>query len=383
MFLPAPIACLDAARQLVVVDTTGRAVPLAADVKWASWSQREHEDIHSWPTWSPDGRTIAAFRIARDGSGSRVVLCAPGSVSEVEGATIGDRMPIHLAWSPDGRQVAVLSHADDALRLDAMDASRPGALRTLLTGSPLFFAWVDPERIAAFVGEQDASALVVLGPQGRTTLPGTPGHFCAPVPISALPGPPEIAWVTEDGPRVALRVCRADGTGSRALEIVDGLVALLPSGDGGLLRAVAPDRTGAAYRDLRHLDPVTGRARRISDTDCVAFFPAGGVLVVARRTSRGTVAFSRLTTDGAREDVLAEVFPSRDLRFWLRFFEQYHPSHPLVDRAGRVLLLAGGLVGGPDPEGAPRLWAVPLSGGRPEELGAGLFATFAPIGEEA
>jgi Tol biopolymer transport system component len=132
----APIAYLDAARQLVVIDGSGAVRPLGAGgVLWASWRRQEHEDIHSWPTWSPDGRTVAAFRIAREGGDSRVVLCVPGSVSEVEGASIGDRMPIYLQWSPDGQRLAVLSQGGDELVLEEMGAARPDRLRPLLRGS--------------------------------------------------------------------------------------------------------------------------------------------------------------------------------------------------------------------------------------------------------
>lgn len=379
MVVPAPIAWLDADRQLVVLDATGAIRSLAAEgVLWASWGRAEHEDIHSWPTWGPDGRTLAAFRIARQGGDSRVVLSVPGSVSEVEGASIGDRTPIYLQWAPDGKRLAVLSQGGDELVLESVEAARPDRVRPLLRGSPLFFTWLDPVRIAAFVGEPDGAAMAVIGAGVRTDLPGTPGNFCTPVGVRD-----EIAWVAHHRARVMVLVGRPDGTGTRELEIVDGLVALVEAPGGGLLRAVAPDASGnTSYRDLRHLDPVTGTTRRITDTDCLAFFPAGDALVLARRTSRGTVAFSRMAADGSSEERIAELHPSRDLRFWLRFFEQYHPSHPIVDGAGTTLLLAGGLVGERQPEGPPRIWSVPLGGGRATELGPGLFATFARTVEE-
>jgi hypothetical protein len=189
-------------------------------------------------------------------------------------------------------------------------------------------------------------------------------------------------YVAQHRGHLGLLLCRPQGTGTRELEIVDGLVALVASNDGQTLaRAVAPDGDGSPYRDLRLVDPGTGRTSRVSDADCVAFFFAGDDLIVARRhVHRNSIAWMRVSGDGRDEALLAELQPSRDLRFWIKFFEQYCLSHPIVDPAGTTLLLAGDLVGpqGGEPSKVPRVWAVPLDGSAPEELGPGPFATFPP-----
>jgi len=99
--------------------------------------------------------------------------------------------------------------------------------------------------------------------------------------------------------------------------------------------------------------------------------------VVARKhNQRKTIAWMRVTLDGRDEELIAELHPSRDLQFWLRYFDQYCLSHPLVSPDASTLVLSGGLVGGPDPKGAPRIWAVPVLGGEPVEIDGGPFATF-------
>ena len=49
-----------------------------------------------------------------------------------------------------------------------------------------------------------------------------------------------------------------------------------------------------------------------------------------------------------------------------------------MDPTGKTLILAGALHGAADPDGPAKLWAVPLDGNEPEELGEGLFGTFGP-----
>ena len=80
--------------------------------------------------------------------------------------------------------------------------------------------------------------------------------------------------------------------------------------------------------------------------------------------------------DGRDERLVARVRPSRDLRFWLRFFEQFAPTHPLVDPTGRWLLLSGARPG--DPDDTPRVFRHPLDGGAADEVGAGPFGCYAP-----
>lgn len=383
----ADIAYLDPMRQVVAIDRHQRRTPLTAPdgVLWATWGKHAPEDVHSWPSWSPDGRNVAAFRIGRGGGPVRTVICDASGLSSTEGTELGGRVPIYLQWSKDSASLAVLSQKEDVLvldRLDAADLSRSWPERTpadrasaVLTGTPLFFSWLGGGRIAAFVGERAGPALVVVSPDGsRTQLPGVPGNFCAPVPIGE-----DLVYVAHHRGHITILMGRAIGTGTRELEIVDGLVALVASPDGTrVARAVAPDGDGSPYRDLRLLDPRSGATRGLSDADCLAFCWAGEDLVVARKhPHRQSIAWLLLTADG-REEQLAELYPSRDLRFWLRFFDQYAGSHPIVDREATTLLLSGALAGHAEPDSPPRVWAVPLRGGPPEEIGPGWFATFGP-----
>ena len=371
-----PVAYLDPQRQIVAIDARSRAVPLTAPpgLLWASFGGQSAEDIHSWPCWSPDGRRIAAWRAGRAGGPVRVFVCDEAGVSSLEGPALEGRVPIYLQWSRDSSKLAMLSQGKEALSLDVAPVSDLEQVESLLSGVPLFFSWLPGGRIAAFVGERAGPALVVFGPDGtRSQMPGLPGNFCAPVPVGD-----DLVYVAQHRGHITILTSRPPGLAIRELEIVDGLVALVGDPEGRTVaRAVAPDGD-SPYRDLRVIDPRTGATRGLSDADCQAFFWAGSSVVVARRhPSRGSVVWLRVTLDG-REEQLAELYPSRDLRFWLRFFEQYSGSHRIVDREGTTLLLSGSLAGRADPESPPRIWAVPIQGGPAEEIAEGPFATFGP-----
>lgn len=378
MKLSAPLALVDGRRQLVVMDGDGTDPRSTADSKlWADWAHSSPDDLHSWPSWSPDGSHLAAFRIPRDGMGCRVWVDEIDGVHGAEFAPLDGRLPIYLQWSHDGQRLAILSQDGSRLVLEVADPRHSDHVRRWLTGSPLFFTWLPQRKIAAFVGQEKQPSLTILDEHGnREDLPGIPGNFCAPVNV-----PDQLAWVAHNDGEVSVVLSDLGSGSTRSVEKVDGLVALLPSPDGrSLARAIAPDGTGVSYHDLSIIDIATGEAHALTHLSCQAFFwlPTGEGLVIAQqRRKRGTVVWLRVGLDGSTER-LAELHPSRDLKFYLRFFEQYCMSHPIVDPTGKTLLLAGALHGAADPDGPPRIWAVPLDGDTPEDLGEGMFGTFGP-----
>ncbi len=355
---------LDAQRQ-VVTDGASAAQPL-----WATWGRHEPEDVHSWPCVSPDGRAWAAVRVARGGGAARVVRSTAAAL-ETETEPL-DGIPIYLQWSPGGVGLAVLLQRTDGLELRVV-APDGSVSAPWCAGSPLFFAWLDDARIAAHVGRgAGRTEMVVLTGEEPRPLPGTPATFCAPAPT-----PGGVVWVSRrDGAASIVRTAPS-GLPSKELERVqDGLVALVPTPDGQVLRAISSDANGQTYHDLRRLDPVTGRSVRLVDAPMAAFQPVpdGSVVVVRRDERSGRLAFLRVGADGRDERLLGSLAPTRDLRFWVRFFEQYAPSHPLVDPTSGALMAAGALGDGDE----PRVWRWPLDGGPAEDLGAGWFACFAP-----
>lgn len=371
----APLAYLDLQRQVHALDADGRSLALTQPVSellWGSWRARRDHEAHSWPTWSPDAERLACFRIERTGKGSGVLVLEPGAVTQTEVLTLERRVPIYLQWAPDGRTMAVVSQRGDELELDVAASDEPGRTRRLASGSPLFIAWRGPDRIVAFVGQpEERSRLVALDLNGeeRERYPGTPGNFCAPVVLGSA-----LMYVAHRDGSINLQASDSDGT--RRLEPVGGLAAITPAPDGRrAAMSIAPDADQAEYRALRIVD-ASGSSRVLTDMPHAAFLwsPTGDALIVAQmHGQQPTVGWYRLGLDGDIDHII-DLVPTRDLRFYLRFFEQYAPSHPLLDPSGTSLVLAGSPVGGGDAK--PRLWLVPIAGGPAEELGEGLFGVF-------
>lgn len=234
--------------------------------------------------------------------------------------------------------------------------------------------------MAAFVGSggSSPSALMLLDPSGRRSnlvLPRTPRNFCAPVWLDD-----HLYYVAEQRGRLALvRVC-IRSLQVDELETVDGLVALVASPDRRwLARAVAPRGDGSPYTELVLHDVVSGHVRRLPSFSGLAFTwtPTSDALLVASvDTRRNLLEWSLVTLDGESRPLPA-MHPSRELAFYLRFFEQYTQSHPIVDPTGTWAVVGGGL---PDdaPSDPPRLWRMPLDGEPMEPLADGVFGVFAP-----
>ena len=372
------LAYLDDRRQLCLIDAAGRPGLDLRGLRWASWQEAHDEEVHSWPTWSPDGSRVASFRmLPRPPKGMTIVVQVTESngAHVVELGEIPDRLPSYLQWSPRGDALSVLTQDGEQLHLDRYDTWRGGS-KSVVEASPLFFDGLADGRLAVFAGEPGQIPRVRLyGHLEPTELPGLPGNFCAPIVLGD-----RVAYVTVDAGMPELRIATLDGASHEVLRRFDGLAALVPSADRHeLALSIARDGTGEVYHGVETFNLVTGARTVITDQPLTAFYaiPDGSGWVTANRTRMGTVMWSRLGRDGVSRP-LCEALPTRDMRFHLRFFEQFAASHPLVDAASERLVVAGGILGADDPRGTPRIWSVPLAGGAPEALAFGVFATFAP-----
>jgi len=316
--------------------------------------------------------------MAEDGrSGARVVVAHPDGIRSTELSALDAKIPIYLQWSPNGEKVAILSQQDDLLRLSHVDASGHGEVHRHLRGSPLFFTWTNDETLAAFTGGVDTGAklvLIDLQQGSRRYLPGRPCNFCAPVWTGS-----QLIYAAHHKQRVSILLADLNEMAVRELEVIDGLAALVAAPNGRTLARALADDDRSPYRNLALIDLDSGALRTFSDIPCTAFFwlpNSDGLVVAQTNPNSGSVSWLRVGLDGHTTH-LVDLKPTRDTRFYLRFFEQYSLSHPLVDPTGRFLLTAGQMDGFSD-QGHPRLWQVPLNGGAPEDLGEALFGVYGP-----
>jgi hypothetical protein len=344
----------------------------------AWWAASAQVASHAWPTWSPKGDILASFCSNADQT-SRIVLTETDGICSEELAILENRLPIYLQWSDDSQTIAVLCQDDDQLQLSCVTPGVIGHETKLMLGSPMFFTWAK-DRIALFVGtDEEAPRLQLIDPhqsKPAIVLPHLPGNFCAPLWIDD-----EIVYVASSktaGPTIYS--ANMDGS-HKVLETVNGLTALVASPKGSFVaRAVAEGGDGTPYNDLSVIDLQSGETVRICSKPCLAFFwsPVGDAIVLAHvNTSRNLLEWYRVGLNGDMTHLM-DLHPTRDLGFYLRFFEQYCQSHHLIDHRGEHLIVTGTNPACSERSSQPGIWRVPLMGGEPEEIAAGMFAVFGP-----
>ena len=164
---------------LWLVDVDGRSTSLAGT----------QDGTFGFPTWSPDASQIA---VTRTGVADTAIL-----VLDVERATSGLQViprlifqsaaavPFYLSWTPDSKDVSFLASDADGLALRIapadgsapLDGSGPGAV--IRVGNPLYFDWIDSDRLLAHIGAGADAFLGEIGRDGAGAAPviKAPGTF--------------------------------------------------------------------------------------------------------------------------------------------------------------------------------------------------------------
>ena len=216
-----------------------------------------------------------------------------------------------------------------------------------------------------------------MGHAATEILPGVPGNFCAPI---ALQNGDLVYVAVHDGVTRLLR-SRIGDNAPTAIQAVNGLVGLVSSPDQTMIAmAVAPGGDGTAYRNLSVLDVATGTVQHIVDLPCLGFFwtpDSRSLVVVSVDTHRNLMTWSVVHLNGDI-DPISEMVPTRDFGFYLRFFEQYSQSHPIISADSQYLLVSGELFGERGQGQDPGTWKIPLSGARPTRICDGVFAVYGP-----
>lgn len=392
-----PIAFVGIDRQIHLIrpDGSGQSqLTASVPTRLGAWTLlRAPQDAWSWPTWSPDAQWIAAFgvEVTDQGSGPvRVVALSLDGVREVEWAEIQGMAPIYLQWHPEGDALDVLLQQDDELVLGLVERDRIGQLRTLEHGVPLFFTWSPGgERLLVHAGHGSHvdGRIVLRDPLGRApdvVYDDRPGSFCAPVFAGGR------AVYAGRGERPGESVVLAsdpDGQHPRPLLTRDGLLAIVAEPGAGPRVAVshAPRGEGTPYQGIDVVDVETGVVTRVSDQPCLAFFwsPRGDWLLQAQvDADNNCIHWHRVEVDGSAAVHLASFWPTRDLLFFLHFFDQYALSHSLLSPDGARLVYAGYPAGEgqADLSMPPRIWVKDVTDPArpPIEIARGSFAVYAP-----
>jgi Tol biopolymer transport system component/serine/threonine protein kinase len=183
----------------------------------------------SHPTFSPDGRWIAYYRIIEE---ERNIWTIPSGGGQPTRITVGPGVDGHPDWSPDGSALAFVSESGDERHLWVVPVTAgrgTGPARSLPDGvtRPLTPDWSPEGTWIAFVGQDSAGAEAwVISPNGRTP----------PRRLTRGAAAQRVRW---DASRGDLLVCGSWGQGRyslRRVSVPDGrVVPLEPPVDLGLV----------------------------------------------------------------------------------------------------------------------------------------------------
>jgi hypothetical protein len=384
--MPGRIAFVGLDRQIHLVDHDGgnptQLTLSLADNPLMLWGQPELErKAWSWPTWSPDGGSVACFELpdGDDVSGpARVHVLDIDGVRQQELMELSGAVPLYCHWRPDNSGLLVLSQDDDQLRLTYTALEKLGQARILEEGVPLFFCWApDGRGVLVHTASAPGRGRVVLrdceGRRPDEILPQEPGNYCAPVVVGE-----DVAHVERLPSQNRLLRSTIDGTAVRELLRFRGLGAIVPAGEDRMVFSCAPEGEGTPYRGLTLIDGY--EQLPLAEDDSLAFMwsEARGELIYARLDTENNCLAWRAVAPGQPPRELLRFWPSRELLFYLHFFDQFVHSHHLVDPTGRHLVFSGHPHCEGPPSGPPKVLVLDIDSGELTELDSGGFACFRP-----
>ncbi|HET9457913.1 MAG TPA: hypothetical protein VFO78_11255 [Candidatus Limnocylindrales bacterium] len=422
--------------RLAIVEVGGGLATLNADGSAAVRYDAVGVVDLQFPAWSPDGSRIAAPGRAADGTTSLYVFDAsgepdpgesppPGAITGPSATTLytsRTRPPFYVSWSPDGRRIGFLTAERDRIALRVVPADGSGEETIVREGEPLYWDWIDADRLLVHVGAEPTEAFV-----GEVSLDGgtdasegasegaseaAPGSFRPPVVgrdgrfrAYVVAAEPDAAGPDEAG---AATIVIEGADRSRRREIpTTGFVALSFDPAGGILAYTASGPPGARPAGLPvgplHLvDAETGRERTLTVEPVIAFFwaPDGRTIATLRLRAPGEPGVEVATAGDPADPLPAlavgqpgvsfrltfrdvasgEVRAERDVELSelyafqvVPYFDQYALSHRTwaPDGSGIALPLV-------DAAGRPRVMVVPADGSDPRHVADGLIGFWRP-----
>ena len=359
--------------------------------------------VFMWPSWSPDGGTIAVsasanrkdgrrmelWRTSADGGGAMPLYENPEGGRQV----IAPGLAHYAAWAPQGAAMALAGNTGDGLSLSLV-AAKPGpAPRRLAEGAPLYLAW-SPDGRALLIHRGAQLLLFDLAGDEAGPRPILRARATFRAPVWTADGRHFIYGAPKAGSASAIYRGRRQ-PGGEAEELLE-----LPSG-AAFVRAPHDDRL--ALIGIQHEDAAQPRdgvtvlylderaSRRISERPANAAFwtPDGRSLIVFEPTPSSTmITVSRYDLDrgGAPPAPLARFQPSAEYAAMLAFFDQFADSHRIISPDGKWVAIAGLALGnggssrrGFGPQNG--CYVVPVDGSRPpRRVAAGSIGFFSPAG---
>ena len=353
--------------RIAYVTPEGEIWTVAPDGSSKSRVSPADDGFYTWPTWSPDGRTIvfsAVFGETAEDVRAQLLEAdlAAGTVSSLHsGATgfvglLAEDVVHYPIWSPDGAHLAFIAGRENGLALLLDDRSDDDPPREILGDGPLWLSWSADSRFLLAHRAQE-NILIDVGsrdPMDRYLMTWV-DSLAERYRVSAWsPADGRFAYVERDGggDHVIL-MATPDGARIRVDRAPVIHSALSWSPDGSYL-AVHGTSGITTYLGQQ---VILGEGFRLYDADgmstdlgvgdlMIAMFwsPAGSrIAYVTAPDARGTISWRLYDVATNESRLLAEFIPSRPQLVLFSFFDQYALSHSPWSHDGRRLVFSGRL----------------------------------------
>lgn len=349
---------------------------------------------YQWPTWSPDGASLAFLsgRTLAEGEGeerSIVVAGADGAQTMVAFSS-QQNLPIYLAWSPDGQYLSFLTQerSDLALRIVEPQVG-PESQRILDRGAPLYFSWApDSSALVMHIGGSwiDSPfariAMFELEEREPVSIPGLPAPFLSP---AWSPGGEHLLYaLRKEGDTMALLMADPSGQEEKEVALFQGGISFQwsPAGD-RISYVVTPDPTLGTFGPLQIWELAEEQSKVLTQENAFAFFwspdgkklaylvPELGPLQGQQRLLQAALYLAEV--ESGETKWLSNFIPSEEMLNLLVNFDQYAQSLSFWSPDSRHFAYAGqGEVGGIG------IWVVDVQGGARTLVAAGSIVVWSP-----
>jgi TolB protein len=348
-----------------------------------------------WPTWSPDGRTLAVSQATRSGpdSGVAVTLVAmdarTGETKQlyenppVPLPIIAPGTPHYMSWAPDSSRLAFLASEAEGLAMRVSTLATGGEPPVIVQGAPLYYAW-SPDSLALLLHVGDGMA-VARGPALQEVRPLEGGELSFRAPAWSPDGSRILYAATDAAGQNTLVVASPTEGNSRTIASVEANVAFLWSPKGELVALLDSPHPGLPFFTRLSLARPDGQGvLTLAEEPILAFFwsPDGQRIAYAGidLDSPDRMAWKVVGVRGEDPRKLAEFLPGQALFVLLSFFDQYAYSHSLWSPDSSRLLFSGQLPGElgvtPEDEG-DIIYVVNVEGdSTPRPIARGAMATW-------
>lgn len=357
------------------------------------------ERRYSYPTWSPDGKTlvaqavtVAVGNVVQQAGIYKIDLEHPGVVNPIYESK--DKASIYLYYSPTGKEVATLIPQQGPLGL-AIIGVADGSFHPVGLGFPYYFTWRnDGDAIATHTGaapDENHTAEVALIDVRSLRTGGKPQVTkvtSKPVPFRSPAWSPDgkqlvYAGAREDGRGATLFVRESDGK-DRELSRTSSGVVFNFSPDGKTLavaEAMSPD--GLMFGGINLIHVADGHKETLYAGPVGAFFwaPDGSrLLVAAPEFDSGEWRWEVVERTSREVKTIGRFFPTPEFQFMAPHFDQYAKSHLLWAPDSEHFVYSGYPTTAKDEKKpvAATIWIGDVKSGKVRRVGDGRVAFWSP-----